>query len=72
MNFEEFEVYFWSYISENIVSNLDRVVNNRDFCEAVCYDCFRLYEHGNIKIDIICKSAENMLFNVKRFKPVLE
>lgn len=71
MNFEEFEEYFWSYIDENIVSNLDRSIDNRDFCESVCFDCFRLYEQSKINIDIICKSAENMLFNVRRFKPIL-
>ena len=71
MNFEEFQEYFWSYISEVIVSNLDRSVNNRDFCESVCFDSFRLYEQSGIHEDILCKSAENMLFNVQRFKPML-
>jgi len=70
MNFEEFEIYFWSYISENIVSNADRR-NNIDFCNAICFDSFRLYQQSNIHKDIICKAAENMLFNVNRFKPIL-
>lgn len=71
MDFEEFQVYFWSYIPENIVSNLDRSVNNRDFCESLCYDAYRLFTQSNVDIDIICKSSENMLFNVLRFKPIL-
>lgn len=71
MNFEEFEIYFWSYIPEHVVSNIDRSVDNRDFCESVCFDCFRLYERSGINIDIICKAAENILFNVRRFKPLL-
>lgn len=71
MNFEEFEEYFWSYIPEHVVSDLDRVVNNRDFCNSVCYDSFRLYTHSKMPIDVICKAAENMLFNVHRFKPIL-
>ena len=71
MNFEEFEIYFWSYIPEHIVSNLDRTTNNRDFCNAVCYDSFRIYEQTDIHQDTICKFAENMLFNVHRFKPIL-
>lgn len=71
MNFEEFEIYFWSYISENIVSILDRSIDNADFCNSVCFDCFRLYNQSNIHIDVICKAAENILFNVHRFKPIL-
>lgn len=71
MTFEEFQIYFWSYIGENIVSNLDRSVDNKDFCEAVCFDCYRLYEQSDVNIDTICKSAENILFNVYRFKPIL-
>ncbi len=71
MNFEEFQEYFWAYIPENIVSNIDRTVNNRDFCESVCFDCFRLYEQTDLNMDVICKAAENMLFNVHRFKPIL-
>lgn len=71
MSFEEFEIYFWSYIDENIVSVTDININNSDFCNSVCYDCFRLYEQSNISIDTICKIAENLLFNVYRFKPIL-
>lgn len=71
MTLEEFQVYFWSYISENTVSNMDRISTNTDFCESVCYDCYRIYDQSNISIDIICKLAENILFDVKRFKPIL-
>jgi len=71
MTFEEFEVYFWSYISKNTVSNLDKVVNNTDFCESVCFDCWRIYDQSRINIDIICKMADNILVNVNRFKPML-
>lgn len=71
MIFEDFQTYFWSYIPEQIVTNLDRTVNNTDFCDAVCYDCYRLYERSNVSIDVICKMAENMLVNVNRFKPIL-
>lgn len=71
MTFEEFEEYFWSYIPEKIVSNLDRSIDNRDFCNAVCYDCYRLYTLSDMDIDVMCKAAENMLFNVNRFKPIL-
>lgn len=70
MNFQEFQEYFWSYISENVVNNLDRSANNIDFCESVCFDCYRMYEQGMDK-DSICKLAENILFNVSRFKPIL-
>jgi len=71
MTFEEFEVYFWSYIPENIVSNLDRRVNHRDFCDAVCFDCYRIHEQSNVNKDTLCKLAENILFNVNRYKPLL-
>lgn len=71
MSFEEFEIYFWAYISENIVSHLDRSSNNRDFCESVCYDSYRIYEQSTTSIDIICKMAENLLFSVYRFNPIL-
>lgn len=71
MDFEEFQVYFWSYISASTVSNADRIENNTDFCEAVCFDSYRVYDQSGIHIDIICKLAENTLFNVRRFKPIL-
>lgn len=68
---EEFQVYFWSYISENIVTNSDRVLYNNDFCELVCYDCYRLYTKSGANIDVICKLAESILSNVQKFKPNL-
>lgn len=74
MNFEDFgdfETYFWSYINENVVSDLDRTVNNTDFCESVCFDCYRIYIKSGTNIDVICKMAENLLYNVNRFKPLL-
>ena len=71
MNFEEFEEYFWAYINDSIVSNTDRVIDNKDFCDAVCFDCFRLYEQSGVSVDIICKAAENILFSVYRYKPML-
>ena len=71
MNFEEFQNYFWAYISDNIVSDMDRAVDNKDFCDSVCYDCYRLYEQSGANIDTICKSAENILYNVYRYKPLL-
>ena len=71
MTFEDFEVYFWAYIDDNIVSNVDRGLDNRDFCQAVCYDCYRIHEQSKVNIDTVCKMAENILFNVCRFKPIL-
>lgn len=71
MTFEEFEIYFWSYIPENIVSNLDRTIDHRDFCDAVCFDCYRIYEQSRMSKDTICKLAENILFSVQRYKPLL-
>lgn len=71
MSLEEFSVYFWSYISTNAVTPLDRDINNRDFCDEVCYDCYRIYDQTGGNIDIICKLAENILFNVARYQPVL-
>lgn len=71
MSFEEFEVYFWSYIPESVVSNLDRAVDHRDFCDAVCFDSYRIYEHSKISRDTVCKLAENILFSVHRYKPLL-
>lgn len=71
MTFNEFSTYFWSYIDENIVSNMDRLENGSDFCENVCFDCYRIYEKSGVDIDVICKIAENILFSVKRFKPML-
>ena len=70
-NFEDFQVYFWQYINENIVSPEDIYVDNKDFCESVCFDCFRVYQKGNLNLDTICKLAENILFSVYRFKPLL-
>jgi len=71
MNFEEFQIYFWAYVGENIISPLDRNIESRDFCDAVCFDAFRVYEQSNVNIDTICKLSENILFNVYRFKPIL-
>lgn len=71
MNFLDFEDYFWAYISENTVPRLDREVENKGFCDAICYDCYRTYEKSNLDIDTICKLAEDMLFNVNRYKPIL-
>lgn len=71
MILEEFQEYFWAYVDSSIVTYKDRTVDHVDFCDAVCYDCYRLYEMSDISIDIICKSAENMLYNVARYKPIL-
>lgn len=71
MKFEDFEVYFWAYINDTIVTNLDRSLENSDFCEAVCFDSYRLFEKSDVDINLICKLAENILFNVYRFKPML-
>lgn len=71
MSFEEFEIYFWSYMPESIVSNLDRIVDHRDFCDAVCFDSYRIYEQSKMSRDTICKLAENILFSVHRYKPLL-
>lgn len=70
-NFEEFEIYFWQYIPDNVVSATDININNIDFCKSVCFSCFRMYEKGDLSLDIICKLAEDMLYNVKRYKPFL-
>lgn len=71
MDFRSFEEYFWAYISVNTVPILDRELENKGFCDAVCYDCYRMFEKSNIDIDSICKLAEDMLFNVNRYKPIL-
>ena len=70
-NLEDFKVYFWQYIDDNIVSYEDKFIENKDFCDSVCFDCYKIYKQSNISIDILCKMAENMLFNVYRFKPIL-
>jgi hypothetical protein len=69
--YESFSIYFWAYINENIISDLDRDMDNKDFCDSVCYDCFRMYSQSNISIDEICKIADNILFSVKRYQPIL-
>lgn len=71
MNFEDFQIYFWAYINENIISVADRNIDNKDFCESVCYDSYRIYEQSKVNIDTICKMAENTLYAVYRFKPIL-
>jgi len=71
MEYSEFKIYFWSYLNENAISIVDRNINNKDFYDAVCFDCFRVYTQSRINIDIICKLAENILFNVNRYKPLL-
>lgn len=71
MDFIEFQEYFWSYISENTVSNLDRIRDNTDFCESVCFDAYRMYDQSKVDIDFICKLSENILFSVRRFSPLL-
>jgi hypothetical protein len=70
MNFIDFEDYFWAYISENTVPLIDRQLENKDFCDAICYDCYRTFKNSNVNIDTICKLAEDMLFNVNRYKPI--
>lgn len=70
-SFEDFQVYFWSYIDKNVVSDSDRVYDNTDFCESVCFDAYRIYDQSNIDLDVICKLSENILFAVKRFNPLL-
>lgn len=69
--FEEFEDYFWNYINSNVVSNEDIRINNKDFCQSVCHDAYRIYSQSDVSIDVICKLAEGILFNVYRFKPIL-
>lgn len=70
-DYNEFRDYFWAYISTNIVSMADRNYENSDFCDGVCFDCFRIYERAGIDIDTVCKLAENILLNVSRYKPLL-
>jgi len=71
MIFEEFEIYFWNYLSSDIISTLDRNIDNKDFCDSVCYDCFRIYSQSDVDLDTICKIAENILFSIKRYSPIL-
>ena len=71
-NFEDFQSYFWEYISKNIVSDNDLFNDNKDFCDFICFDIWRTYEMSNISIDLLCKLSENMLLSVKRFRPVLK
>lgn len=70
-NFEDFQIYFWQYISENIVSYEDININHKDFCESVCFGAYSIYQKGNMNLDTICKLSENILFSVYRFKPLL-
>lgn len=71
MDFSEFKIYIDAYLSENAISMVDRNINNKDFYDEVCFDCYRIFEQSNVSIDIICKLAENILFNVNRYKPLL-
>lgn len=71
MSLEEFGEYFWAYIGNTIVTDLDRNVNNKEFCDSVCFDCYRIYQQSGVSRDVICKQAENILFNVFRYKPFL-
>ncbi len=67
--FESFKDYFFAYLSSTI-SYQDITVDNIDFCEAVCFDCYRIYEQSGVNVNVICKLAENMLYSVKRYQPI--
>lgn len=71
MTLEDFKIYFWQYINDTIVSYDDINLNNKDFCDTIAFDCYRLYSQQNVSIDFICKMAENILFAVYRYKPNL-
>ena len=69
MVFEEFQIYFSAYISENVISIEERLYRDKEFFDSVCYDCFRIYSQTDVNVDILCKQAENILYQVKRYKP---
>lgn len=71
MDYNDFSLYFWAYLNENAFPLIDRNTNNKDFYDAVCFDCFRIYSQSGVGVDIICKLAEDILFNVNRYKPLL-
>lgn len=71
MELQEFSDYFWAYQNKNIISLKDINIDNRDFCEMVCFDFYRMYMQSNIDIDVICKIAENVFFAIKRYNPQL-
>lgn len=70
MELKDFENYFWGYM-ESSVSEDQRYLSNKDFLDAVCYDCYRIYLQSDISIDVVCKMAENVFYNIKRYNPDL-
>jgi hypothetical protein len=70
MELKDFEDYFWSYM-ESSISEQQRYLSNKDFLDSVCYDSYRIYAQSDISIDVVCKMAENLFFNIKRYSPNL-
>ena len=71
MDFNDFKVYFLSYLNESTVSARDMNITSKDFVDSVAYDCYRVYDMSGMDIDVICKIADNILFSVKRYSPIL-
>lgn len=69
ISFENFEEYFWNYIGKDLIRDQDIAIDNSDFCNRVSYDCWRIYEQGDFRIDEICKVAENFMDAFKKFRP---
>ena len=71
MSLAEFEESFWSFISEDLISNMD-IDNNADWSNHIVHDAWRMYLMSNVDHAFIFKSIENVIFAYKRFKPKFE
>lgn len=69
MPFEEFREYFWEYIPQSIVSDLD-LIKNPDWADSVVYEVWRINQYSGVDKSILLKLVENIMFSYQRFKPV--
>ena len=71
MSLAEFEESFWSFISENLVSNID-IDNNSEWSNMIVHDAWRMYTMSNVDHAFIFKSVENIIFAYRRYTPIFE
>lgn len=71
MNLKQFEEFFWSYISSNIVSFSDRD-NNSDWSDNIVYDAWRIYDKTEINESVIMKIIDNVIFAYDRYNPIFK
>ena len=71
MGYHEFDEFFWNYIDENLVSNMD-LDTNKDWADEIVFSVWRTYKNSeSLTENEVCKIAENIISAYNKYKPIL-